>query len=120
MNAQQLLNTILTDKTTNVVQMEGTDLDKKSKTRVFYNPSLDQVALTVDYLPIPPKGKQYQLWAIVDGNPTDMGVLDSSCFEDILLIDFAEQYPAAFAITLEAEGGNPTPDLSQLYVIGNV
>ena len=29
-------------------------------------------------LPAPPSGKQYQLWALKDGNPIDMGVFDVS------------------------------------------
>jgi len=28
--------------------------------------------------------------------------------------------PQAFAVTLETKGGNPLPNLDELYVIGNV
>ena len=35
-----------------------------------------EVYLLVNQLPTPDPDKQYQLWAIVDGNPVDAGVFD--------------------------------------------
>ena len=57
-----------------------------------------------------PTGKQYQLWAIVDGKPVDAGVINN-CIGlcKMKKIDHAE----AFAITLEKEGGSPTPTLNR-------
>lgn len=84
--------------------------------------TVDQKAyLDVVRLPDAPTGKQYQLWALVEGQPVDMGVFDividaDSSFIEVPFIENA----GAFAVTLEDAGGKPTPDLTQLYVIGNV
>lgn len=118
-DAQEQLNLFLADNSTHLVQLGGTDISPDSKVRVFWNPAMEKVGLKIDQLPDPAEGKQYQLWAIVDGTPTDMGVFDLPG-EHIEMIEFAEEAPQAFAITLEKEGGSPTPDLSALYVIGNV
>ncbi|GAB5417481.1 MAG: hypothetical protein Crog4KO_30630 [Crocinitomicaceae bacterium] len=114
------LNAFLSNKETQQVVMPGTELDPEASTRVFYNPNENQVALQIDYLPEAPSDKQYQLWAIVDGQPTDMGVLDSSNSEDLKMVDYAYGSPQAFAITLEKTGGSAQPDLTNLYVIGSV
>lgn len=65
-----------------------------------------------------PKGKQYQLWAIVDGKPVNAGVINNDCVGLCKMgkIDHAQ----AFAITLEKEGGSATPTLPAMYVIGKV
>jgi anti-sigma-K factor RskA len=64
-----------------------------------------------------PDGKQYQLWAIVDGKPVDAGMI-SGCAGLCKMKKIGN--PQAFAITLEKKGGSPTPTMSQLYVSGKV
>ena len=87
---------------------------------VIYNPINKKSYLDILQLPTPPADKQYQLWAIVDGQPVDMGVFDMTTDLDTILqeVPFIEQ-PQAFAVTLEKLGGNPTPTLEEMVVIGN-
>lgn len=82
---------------------------------VFWNKETAETYLIVNNLPSPPPGKQYQLWALVDGQPVDAGVL-SSCSELCKLSPVTQAQ--AFAITLEKAGGSVSPDLAQLYVTG--
>lgn len=86
---------------------------------VAWNPTDNKVILNKGNLPQNPPDKQYQLWAIVDGTPVDLGVFDMGDQETLL-----EMKPvsgaAAFAITLEERGGKPTPNLEELYVLGEV
>ena len=64
-----------------------------------------------------PSGKQYQLWAIVDGKPVDAGLItDCIGLCKMKRIDRAQ----AFAITLEKAGGSPTPTLTEMYVFGKI
>jgi len=114
------LNDFISDKQTKLVTMPGLEIAPDAGTRVYYNPSEKQVALQIDYLPETPSDKQYQLWAIVDGQPTDMGVLDFIDPEQLLMVDYDYGTPQAFAITLEKAGGSEEPDLSNLYVYGAV
>lgn len=62
--------------------------------------------LDVEQLPEPPSGKQYQLWYIASAAPQSMGVFDLS--EEFIPVDFVPE-AAVFAISLEDEGGSPSP-----------
>ena len=59
--------------------------------------------------PAPPEGQQYQLWAIIEGQPTDMDPialdLTEGSFVQVDHLDTAQ----AFAVSLEPEGGSPSP-----------
>ncbi|TAK48054.1 MAG: anti-sigma factor, partial [Saprospiraceae bacterium] len=105
---------------TQPVQLKGTKLSEASYAIVYWNKVKRNAYLDVVALPEAPAGKQYQLWAIVRGKPTDMGVFDLTApgggLQSIPFIDKAQ----AYAVTLEPKGGSPSPTLDQMYVIGNV
>lgn len=110
----------LRDASNQSIQLGGTELSPNSSAIVHWNPTAQKSFLDFVDLPAPPSNKQYQLWAIVDGQPTDMGVFDLTNYEDLLTeVPFIEN-PQAFAVTLEDVGGSPTPNLDQLYIIGEV
>lgn len=96
---------------------ENTD----SRAGVLYNTVEEKAWLNTQSLPPAPAGKQYQLWAIVDGKPVDMGVFDLTVEQDTVLqeVPFIAQ-AQAFAVTIETEGGSPTPSLEEMIVVGNV
>ncbi len=107
-------------KSTQPVQMKGTKLAEDALATVYWNNVRRTSYLDVASLPIPPAGKQYQLWAIVDGKPADMGVFEVDANADGLTsVPFIEN-AQAFAVTLEPEGGSENPTLDQMYVIGTV
>ncbi|PPK86387.1 anti-sigma-K factor RskA [Neolewinella xylanilytica] len=111
---------LLTDIGTRGIVLSGTDNAPESRARVFYNPDRESVLFTAANLPAPPAGRQYQLWAINAEGPQDLGVLDRALTgEELVSVPFVAN-TQAFAITLEQEGGQPTPDLTQLQVIGEV
>ena len=102
------------------VQMNGTDKVPDAIASIIYNAKSGKSYLDILHLPIPANDKQYQLWAIVDGKPVDMGVFDVSLDMDTILqeVPFIEA-PQAFAVTLEKKGGNPTPTMEEMVVVGN-
>src|SRR5207237_341133 len=84
---------------------------------VFWDTKSKDVYLLNNNLPAAPQGKQYQLWALVDGKPVDAGMMDVCAG-----VCHMKNIPKAeaFAITLEKQGGSPSPDLGQLYVLGKI
>ena len=84
------------------------------------NKKSKEVFIELHKLPKPETGKQYQLWAIVDGKPVDAGMITMTEGDTSLhrMKDF--ESAQAFAITLEKEGGVPSPTLSELYVLGSI
>jgi anti-sigma-K factor RskA len=91
---------------------------KDDAATVFWNRQNKDVFVMVNKLPEPKVGRQYQLWAMVDGKPVDAGVLDPSCTSVCKMKNIPRAQ--AFAITLEKEGGNKIPNLKALFVLGNI
>jgi len=112
--------TYLSNPDTRDIVLAGTDTNADKQAMVFYNPNDGRTIFRGNQLPVPPAGKQYQLWAIDADGPKDLGVLDFGLSDDVLLEVTHVPAAAAFAITLEDRGGKPTPDLTQLQVIGEV
>jgi len=120
--AQNQQIAFLRNPNTKPVVMAGTPLSPSSVATVFYNEAASQAFLDVSNLPTPAANQQYQLWAIVDGAPVDMGVFDiAATTQDTTFqsVPFIEN-PQAFAVTLEPKGGSENPTLDQMYVVGNV
>lgn len=105
---------------TKAINLAGTPVSPESKVRVYWNSEMQKMVLIKDNLPQPTTEKQYQLWAIADGKPVDLGVLAKEDNNLATTVDVNIENIQAFAITLEDNGGKPTPNLEQLYVIGNV
>ena len=111
----------LKDRNTSEVEMKG--IPEKAPDAVavvFQNTELKKSYLEVVDMPTVPTDKQYQLWAIVDGTPVDMGVFDVTVGPDtsFLEVPFIEN-AQAYAVTIEQQGGSPTPTLEEMVVIGN-
>lgn len=101
-----------------VVRLKGVENHPSEHALVFWNEQTKQVYLDAAALPKAPEGRQYQLWAMVNGQPVDAGLYTpgQDLGKALSTIPNAE----AFAITLEKAGGSPSPDLTQLYVMGPV
>lgn len=103
------------------VVLEGVDNHKADAGLVYWNASSKEVYLSLQDLPMPPADKQYQLWAIVDGKPVDAGVykkIEGS--SNLQKMKSVSSKVEKFAVTLENKGGSNTPDLSALYVAGEI
>ena len=105
---------------TDKVIMEGTEAHPGMLATVFWNTDNQKVMMEVQNLPETQKDKQYQLWAIIDGAPADMGVFDVESTNQGLIDMKKANNAVAFAITLEPRGGSETPTMEAMYVIGNV
>ena len=102
--------------------MKGMDPAPQAFATVYWDSLSKDVYLMVNNLPAPTSGKQYQLWAILNGQPVDLGVIPNDIFvqKKALLLTMKNTIGAqAFAITLEKMGGNPTPE-GQMYTLGNL
>jgi len=99
------------------VRMDGLDQDPELFANVFWNKNNNSVFISVDNLPEPPHGHQYQLWAIKPGTaPIDAGIFDhSKLVQELKVIKGNVQ---AFAVTLEKEGGSPVATVEKTFVKG--
>lgn len=101
--------------------LKGVNTHPDMLATVYWNKANGEVYLLPNTLPPPPEGKQYQLWAIVNGKPISAGVYPvDSVSVPIQKMTTMSRPVQAFAITLEKRGGSPTPTLSAMYVMGKV
>ncbi|HYK45027.1 MAG TPA: anti-sigma factor, partial [Parafilimonas sp.] len=99
------------------IKMPGMPGKEQNLATVFWNTQTKEVYLYPNSMARTPPGKQYQLWAIVDGKPVNAGMVgDCEGLCKMKVIDHAE----AFAITLENAGGSNTPTVTAMYVMGKV
>ena len=99
------------------IALQGTKVSPASKAVVYWDTKSGTAYVNSADLPAAPTDKQYQLWAIVDGKPVDLGVISKdSTFNAMKQVANA----SAFAITLEPLGGKPSPTMEAMYVMGGV
>jgi len=102
------------------IELQGKPISPKSNCMICWDKESKQVIVTYANMPKPPEGKQYQLWAILDGKPVDLGVIDMKEAEKGVAHMKNLSRGQAFAITLEKAGGSESPTLEQMYVFGNI
>jgi anti-sigma-K factor RskA len=101
------------------VVMKGTDNAPQAMASVYWNESTKEVYLSIQNMKELARENQYQLWAIIDGKPVDVGVFDGN-LAGLLKMKEINTGAAAFAVTIEPRGGKPAPSLETMQVIGNV
>ena len=85
---------------------------------VYWNKKTEEAYLSISQLKRLSAAQQYQLWAIIDGKPVDMGVFDGT--ETTLTKMKSIAGAVTFAVTIEPKGGSENPTLDQMQVAGNV
>nr|MBC7614190.1 anti-sigma factor [Pseudopedobacter sp.] len=105
-----------------MVSLKGTANSPESNIVVAFNPKEEKVMLDLHSMKMPKNDAehQYQLWALVDGKPVDLGVFDAESNEIGLKSMKSIGTAQTFAITLEPRGGSVSPTLEKLMVIGNI
>jgi len=100
------------------VDLAGLPTAPKSSVTVFWDSTNKDVYLMVRNLPRPANDRQYQLWALIDNKPVDLGVFELR--QERLVVKMKNvQKAQAFAITLEPKGGSASPT-GNMYVYGKL
>ena len=108
--------------TIKMAAMGGLPASPASFATVYWDTASHDVWLLANNLPAPPSDKQYQLWALLDGKPIDLGMLDYDLKQKKLLVRMKNASGAqAFAVTLEKKN-RPDPSIpgGDMYVMGKL
>jgi len=117
------ISDMATDPDWKVIKLAGTKMDPMAKMVVYWHTNGQHVMVDNSKmaLPINDQNHQYQLWALVNGKPVDLGVFDVKSDSAQILLAMKEISGAqAFAVTLEKRGGNASPTMDQMIVMGGV
>lgn len=99
-----------------VISLRSKDSDQQAV--VFWCSRSKTVCVDPGTLAGTPADKQYQLWAIVNGQPVDAGVFNASASNQLQLLKIIPQADA-FAITIEKQGGESSPK-GEMVAIANL
>ncbi|SDM30813.1 Anti-sigma-K factor rskA [Daejeonella rubra] len=105
-----------------LVTLKGSTKAPDASLLVAFNADKEEVMIDMTSLNMPSNDQehQYQLWAIVDGKPVDLGVFDanddSTGMKKMKFIKDVQ----AFAVTLEPRGGSLNPTMDKMMAIGNI
>lgn len=118
MNEYKELASTLQKPGMRLTAMNATPASPGSLAAVYWDTTSQDVYLLVSNLPQPPSDKQYQLWAMIDKKPVDLGVFEIR--QEKLLVKMKNVSRAqAFAITLEPRGGSAAPTMEAMHVYGS-
>jgi len=119
----QEIATISSDPTWTLVKLAGTKISPQAKMMVYWHRKGQHVMVDNTKMALPKNDAdhQYQLWAIVNGKPVDLGVFDATAEPKKLLVTMKEVGNAqAFAVTLEKRGGSISPTMEKMIAMGGV
>lgn len=119
----QEIAAISSDPTWTPVKLAGTKISPKANMLVYWHRKGQHVMVDNTKMALPENDSrhQYQLWALVNGKPVDLGVFDAQVQPRKLLLAMKEVGNVqAFAVTLEKRGGSPTPTMEKLVAMGGV
>jgi len=108
---------LMSDPNVTVVNMVGMQKGSPSSASVYWDSTSANVYLIVKNMPKLPSEKQYQLWALIDNKPADLGQFDPRDSKVILKMNNTQKADA-FAITIENKGNTGGPNLNQLQSMG--
>lgn len=120
--SEKMLN-IIRDKNNVVVTLGGQAVAPTALAKVYWNKATQEVYIDAEGLPEAPQGMVYQVWSLKMNplTPTSIGLLEKATADTSKMYKVDNTSDAeAFGITLEHEGGSPTPTMEQLYTLGKV
>lgn len=116
---EQEKSLMLTAPDTRIAELNGTEMAPSAHARLAYNPS-GSAMMIIEGLPPAPAGKDYQIWFIAGGKPMPGGVFKPDAAGHVEMHDRVPpeaQAAAAFAVTLEPQGGTTAPT-GEKYLLG--
>lgn len=119
-NSYEATRSMMADTAMQTIVMHTVVKGHPMAATVYWRKQNGETYVSMDALPKPPRGKQYQLWVIQGGKPVDMGVLPNDMANTPVLqkVSMKVMSGEAFAISLEKQGGNAAP--TEVYVMGKV
>jgi hypothetical protein len=113
---------VVQSKYSESIRLNGLNETPDAVAKIFWLKNTGEVYIDPSNLPDIPSGKQFQLWAIVDGKPVDAGLIITSSNGSKFRIQKMKAFgkAQAFAITIEKEGGSISPTLNKMVVMGKL
>ena len=104
------------------VSLSGQPVAPDAAAKVFWMKNTGEVFVDPANLPEAPKGKQYELWAIVDGKPINAGIIITTKKGGQYTIQKMKSFGSAqaFAVSMEPASSKPADTPTEVVVMGKM
>lgn len=110
---------IIKDPTITPIPMYGVGIHTICRCTMFWDKKTGKVYIMIHHLPRTDDTKDFQLWAMVNGKPISVGIINDAIRDRFIEIDQMPEGATAFSVTLENAGGGATPSDDQ-YLSGKI
>lgn len=111
---------IMTNPTITPVAMYGVGIHSICRCTMYWDKKTGKAYIMIHHLIRTTESQNYQLWAMVDGKPVSVGIVNDEIRGRFITMENVPANATAFSVTLEKAGGNLTPTMSQEYLHGSI
>jgi Anti-sigma-K factor rskA len=102
------------------VAMYGVFPHNVCRCTLFWDKKTGKAYMMIHHLSPSGTEKQYQLWAMVNDKPVNVGVVDDTIRDRFVELKNVPEDATAFTVTLENAAGSNTPTVEQTYLSGKI
>lgn len=102
------------------VAMYGYSYHAICRCTMFWDKATGKAYIMIHHLIRSSAEKNYQLWAIVDGKPVSVGLIQDEIRGKFIEMENVPSTANEFIVTLENAGGSSTPTESEIYLKGRI
>jgi anti-sigma-K factor RskA len=111
---------IMKNPTITPVAMYGVGTHAICRCTMFWDKKTGKLYIMIHHLPQSSNTSDYQLWALVDGKPVSVGIIQDEIRGRFIEMGNVPAGATAFTVTLEKAGGNSAPTEEETYLAGRI
>ena len=111
---------IMTDPSITPVAMYGVGIHSICRCTMYWDKKTGKMYIMIHHLPESSAEKDYQLWAMVDGKPVSVGIIQDDIRGRFIEMQNVPDGANAFTVTMEKAGGNSAPTEENTYLMGRI
>lgn len=111
---------VLKDPSITPIAMYGVGYHSICRCTMFWDKKTKKMYMMIHHLPTSSDTKDFQLWAMVDGKPVSIGIINDAIRDQFIEMPNVPEGAVAFTVTLEKAGGTTTPTMEETYLQGKI
>jgi hypothetical protein len=111
---------ILKDPTITPVAMYGVAPHNICRCTLFWDKKTGKVYMMIHHLVPSTNEKKYQLWAMVNDKPVNVGMVNDGIRDRFIELQHVPEAATAFSVTLENASGSATPTEGNQWLYGKI
>ena len=111
---------IMLDPKITPVAMYGVGTHAICRCTMFWDKKTGKLYIIIHHLPQSSSSKDYQLWAMIDNKPVNVGIIKDEIRGRFIEMENVPAKATSFIVTLEKAGGNASPTIEETYLSGRI